>query len=145
VAAREHRPYHGRDPRKETGLTTTNGKHAPIGRFSLIRAVPMGAGKMVYVSGLTSGPDAPFDVRAQTKIIFERMAELLAAEGGNLHHLVKITAYLVDMREYGIYNEVRNQLFAEMAAPPASASVGVAELVRPEARIEIEGVAYIAA
>jgi enamine deaminase RidA (YjgF/YER057c/UK114 family) len=49
------------------------------------------------------------------------------------------------MREYGIYNEVRNQVFAEVAAPPASASVGVAELVRPEARIEIEGVAYIAA
>ena len=124
-------------------MPTTNGKHAPVGRFSLIRTVPMGTGKMAYVSGLTSGPDAPFDLRAQTQIIFKRMAELLTAEGGNLHHLVKITAYLVDMREYGAYNEVRNSLFADMATPPASASVGVTELVRPEARIEIEGVAYI--
>ncbi|HWI15447.1 MAG TPA: RidA family protein [Burkholderiales bacterium] len=124
-------------------MTTSNGRHAPQGRYSLIRAVPMGAGRMVYVSGLTSGPDAPFDVRAQTQIIFRRMAELLATEGGGLQHLVKITAYLVDMREYGTYNEVRNEAFAAVATPPVSASVGVSELVRPEARIEIEGVAYI--
>jgi 2-aminomuconate deaminase len=73
------------------------------------------------------------------------MGELLATEGGGLHHLVKITAYLVDLREYGAYNEVRNRVFADVATPPVSASVGVSELVRPEARIEIEGVAYIEA
>lgn len=124
-------------------MSNMDGRQAPLGRYSLIRAVPMGQGKMVYVSGLTSGPDAPFDVRAQTEIIFKRMAELLATEGGGLRHLVKLTAYLVDLREYGAYNEIRNRVFAEVAAPPVSASVGVSELVRPEARIEIEGVAYI--
>ncbi|MGE5523862.1 MAG: RidA family protein [Rhodospirillaceae bacterium] len=124
-------------------MSTNNGKHGPLGRYSLLRAVPMGTGKMVYVSGLTSGPDAPFDVRAQTRIIFARIGELLATEGGELSNLVKITAYLVDMREYGAYNDVRNEIFAGIATPPVSASVGVNELVRPEARIEIEGVAYI--
>lgn len=126
-------------------MTSTDGKQGPSDRYSLIRAVPMGRGKMVYVSGLTSGPDAPFDVRAQTDVIFKRMGELLATEGGGLQHVVKITAYLVDLREYGKYNEARNRVFADVAAPPVSASVGVSELVRPEARIEIEAVAYIEA
>lgn len=124
-------------------MTANNARHAPAGRYSLTRVVAAPGGRTVYVSGLISGPDAPYDLRAQTEIIFKRMAGLLEAEGGSLRHLVKITAYLVDVREYGIYNEVRNRVFADVAAPPASATVGVCALVRPEARIEIEGIAYI--
>ncbi len=124
-------------------MTGSNDKQAPLGRYSLIRSLPMGNGSMIYVAGLTSGPDAPFDVRAQADIIFRRMAELLAGAGAGLQHVVKITAYLVDMREYGAYNEVRNRVFADVATPPVSATVGVSELVRPEARIEIEAVAYL--
>ena len=71
------------------------------------------------------------------------MAELLGAEGGRLEHLVKITTFLTDIRDYDLYNEVRNKIFAGASKPPASATVGGAELVRPEARIEIEGVAVI--
>ena len=126
-------------------MTQANGKPSTLGRYSLVRAVPVGAGRMVYVSGLTSGPDAPFDLKAQTEIIFRRMAELLAGEGAGLQHVVKITAFLVDLREYGAYNEVRNRIFADAAHPPASSSEGVSELVRPEARIEIEAVAYVPA
>ncbi len=125
-------------------MSGTNGRHAPLGRYSLVRSVNIGAGRTIYVSGLTSGPDAPFDLKAQTEIIFRRMGELLAAEGGGLQHVVKLTAYLVDLREYGAYNEVRNRIFADFSSPPASATVGVSELVRPEARIEIEAIAYIA-
>ena len=71
------------------------------------------------------------------------MQELLSKEGGNLSHLVKITAFLTDIRDYNGYNEVRNRIFSEFSIPPASASVGITYLVRPEARIEIEGVAVI--
>jgi enamine deaminase RidA (YjgF/YER057c/UK114 family) len=114
-----------------------------LGAYAPTSAVDLGAVKMVFVSGLTSGGEAPHDTRAQAQIVFDKMAALLGAEGGGLEHLVKITTYLADIREYDLYNEVRNRLFAGARSLPASATVGGAELVRPGARIEIEGVAVI--
>ena len=116
-----------------------------LGAYSPCRTVDLGVAKMVFVSGLTSGGEAPFDTKAQAEIVFAKIAELLAGEGGGLEHLVKITTFLVDIREYNLYNEVRNRLFADASQPPASATIGGAELVRPEARIEIEAVAIIPA
>jgi enamine deaminase RidA (YjgF/YER057c/UK114 family) len=113
-----------------------------LGAYAPTRVVDLGTQKMVFVSGITSGGEAPNDTRAQAKIVFEKIAALLANEGGRLEHLVKITTFLVDIREYELYNEVRNSLFASPLLP-ASATVGGAELVRPGARIEIEGIAVI--
>lgn len=114
-----------------------------LGAYAPTSAVDLGAVKMVFVSGLTSGGEAPNDTRAQAQIVFDKMAGLLRAEGGGLEHLVKITTYLADIRDYELYNEVRNRLFGGARNLPASATVGGAELVRPGARIEIEGVAVI--
>lgn len=114
-----------------------------LGAYSPCRVIDLGAVKLVFLSGLTSAGDAPHDVKAQAQIVFSRMAELLAGEGGRLEHLVKITTFLADIRDYHLYNEVRNRTFSGMSAPPASATVGGAGLVRPEARIEIEGVAVV--
>jgi 2-iminobutanoate/2-iminopropanoate deaminase len=118
-------------------------KKMVLGTYSPCRVVDLGAVKMVFLSGLTSAGQAPGDTQAQAQIVFDKMAELLRGEGGGLEHLVKITAFLADIRDYDLYNAVRNRVFAGSSAPPASASVGGAELVRPEARIEIEGVAVI--
>lgn len=114
-----------------------------LGAYSPCRVIDLGAAKLVFLSGLTSAGEAPHDTKAQAQIVFDKMAELLGREGGRLEHLVKITAFLTDIRDYDLYNEVRNRAFAAMSAPPASATVGGADLVRPEARIEIEGVAVI--
>ena len=127
--------------RRDQGELTAAGTK-PLGAYAPTRVVDLGAAKMVFVSGITSGGEAPHDTRAQAKIVFGKIAALLAREGGRLDHLVKITTFLVDIRDYELYNEVRNALFASPALP-ASATVGGAQLVRPGARIEIEGVAVI--
>jgi len=114
-----------------------------LGAYSPCRAVDLGAVKLVFLSGLTSGGEAPHDTATQAQVVFRKMAELLDSQGGRLEHLVKITAFLTDIRDYDLYNEVRNGTFAGASNPPASATVGGADLVRPEARIEIEGVAVI--
>lgn len=123
-------------------MTTTEQIPAPRGKFSRVRTVSIGDTKFLYLSGLTSGGDAPFDIRKQSEIIFRRMEQLLAEHGANLGDLVKITAFLTDIREYDGYNEVRNRVFGNFAAPSASTSVGIT-LLFPETRIEIEGVAVI--
>ena len=117
----------------------------PLGAYSPLRVVPLGAAKLVFISGITAGNNAPHDTAAQAELIFARMGELLAAEGGSLAHVTKITTFLTDMRDYALYNAVRNRVFAGAPALPASATVGTTQLVRPEYRIEIEGIAFIPA
>jgi len=115
----------------------------PIGTYSPIRIIPIGTTKLVFISGLTSGGDAPYDMAGQAEIIFARMNALLAEAGGDLRHLVKITTFLTDMRQYAAYNTVRNRIFCAVGTPPTSATVGTTQLVSPDAMIEIEAVAVI--
>ena len=99
---------------------------------------------MLFLSGMTSGGEAPYDIRKQSEIIFRRMEQLLAEHGASLADLVKLTAFLTDIREYDGYNEVRNRIFGNFSVPSASTSVGIT-LLSPETRIEIEGIAVIQA
>lgn len=115
-----------------------------LGVYSSTRAFPIGDQRLVVISGLTARDgDTGWDVLKQTELIFSRMEQLLKAEGGDLSHVIKLTTYMVDLREYSLYNQVRNRIFGAFASPPASATVGVSELVRPELRIEIEGWALV--
>ena len=123
-------------------MTTTEQMPAPRGKFSRVRTVSIGNTKFLYLSGMTSGGEAPFDIRKQSEIIFRRMEQLLAEHGASLADLMKITAFLTDIREYDGYNEVRNRVFGMFPTPSASTSVGVT-LLFPETRIEIEGIAVV--
>ena len=92
---------------EDTEGTTTEQMPAPRGKFSRVRTVSIGATKFLYLWGMTSGGEAPFDIREQSEIIFRRMTQLLAEHGASLADLMKITAFLTDIREYDGYNEVR--------------------------------------
>ena len=117
----------------------------PLGAYSPVRIIPIGTTKLVFISGLTAGGEAPEDIAGQTEIVFARMKELLAEAGGDFSHLAKITTFLTDMHDYDAYNKIRNRIFGEMAAPPASATVGTTQLVRPHLKIEIESIAIVSA
>ena len=124
-------------------MTQQTAGDAPLGAYRAANIVQVGDRKFIYLSGATSGEEFPNDIAAQTRIIFMKFQALLANEGGGLESLVKINAYLVDIREYPAYNQVRNHLMGGLAVPPASATVGGAQLLRPGARIEIDGIAVI--
>lgn len=116
----------------------------PIARmYASMRVVPLGNVRLAITSGITAGNEAPQDTAAQARIIFDRIGDLLAKEGGGLEHVIKITTFLTDVRDYDQYNSVRGQVFAGMLTPPASATVGVAQLVNPRYRIEVEATAII--
>ena len=112
------------------------------GRFSRIQAIPLGDAKLLFISGLAASGDTPPDTGKQTEIVFERIRMLLAEHGAEMKHLVKITVFLADMRDYAKYNAVRNQVFADVPVPPTSSAVE-ARLVAPEYLVEIEGIAYV--
>nr|WP_221475142.1 RidA family protein [Sphaerisporangium rubeum] len=127
------------------------GKAAPRGRFPHVRR----AGDFVFVSGTSSRrPDGSFagatadamgttslDIREQTKAVIENIRDLLAAAGGDLTDVVNVTGYLVNMNDFGGYNEVYGQYFDESG--PARTTVAVHQLPHPHLLIEIACTAYI--
>lgn len=113
------------------------------GAFQQYVVTDIGVGKLIHISGLTARDAAAFNIEEQAQIIFDKMKGYLEEQGGSLSNLLKINAYIVDMREYDAYNAVRNRVFSTCTTLPASATIGGAELVRADNRIEIEGVAFI--
>ena len=127
------------------------GAARPRGRFPHYRR----AGDFVFVSGTSSRrPDnsyagaeadalgvAVIDIRAQTRAIIENIERILVSAGGSLADIVEITTFLVNMNDFGGYNEVYAQYFDESG--PARTTVAVHQLPHPLLAIEIKAVAYL--
>src|SRR5262245_5908586 len=99
--------------------------------------VVSGAGRTVYVSGNISPRGS---MAEQANGCIDQIEAALRAVGGSLEHVVRVTAWLTRLDEYGEYNRVRGERFK--ANLPASAAVQVAGLLHG-ALIEIDAVAFI--
>ena len=122
----------------------------PRGRFPHAKV----AGDFIYVSGTSSRlPDNSFvgvkvdefgtttlDIAAQTQAVIENIEEILRNAGSSLNDLVQLTVYLVNMNDFGAYNEVYGRFFDEEG--PTRTTVAVHQLPHPHLLIEIQGVAY---
>jgi enamine deaminase RidA (YjgF/YER057c/UK114 family) len=108
-----------------------------------------GPARIVYIAGQlgldTSGKLAGPDFRAQAEQAFENLKAALAAVGAKPEHIVKINNYVVDIgKNIPIFREVRDRTL-NMAAPPASTTVGVPQLARDGALFEVEAVVMLPA
>jgi 2-aminomuconate deaminase len=127
------------------------GKATPRGAFPHVKV----AGGFVYVSGTSSRrPDNTFegvevdelgvtnlDIRAQTRAVIENIRDLLEAAGAGLEDLVQVTTYLVNMNDFGGYNEVYGEYFDHTG--PTRTTVAVHQLPHPHLLIEIQAVACL--
>lgn len=135
-------------PRTEARLV--DGKARPRGNYPHVKR----AGPFLFVSGTSArraddsiagaGADAMgtmrVDIRAQTRAVIENIRDILRSVGADLSDVVEITTFLVDMADFGGYNEV----YAEFFGPdgPARTTVAVHQLPHPHLRIEIKAIAY---
>lgn len=79
-------------------------------------------------------------IAAQTWFVLEQARRILEGEGLSLRDVVKLTQYMVDLRDFPVYNRVRLEFFPE--DPPASTVVQVAGLLPSEdSRVEVDVVA----
>jgi len=105
-----------------------------------------GAGRIVYIAGqlgLDAAGKMAGDFRAQTEQAFQNLKAALDAVGAKPEHIVKINNYVVDIgKNIGAFREVRDR-HLNMAAPPASTTVGVPELARPGALFVIYEVVIV--
>src|ERR1700745_2838059 len=104
------------------------GQAAPRGRYPHLKR----AGDLVYVSGTSArrqdntiagaAVDAmgttALDIRVQTRTVIETIGEMLAAVGARLSDLVQVTAYLVNMNDFGGYNEGHGGVFLSRGPGP---------------------------
>jgi 2-iminobutanoate/2-iminopropanoate deaminase len=100
-------------------------------------------GDLLFVSGV-----APLDaegrlvggadVVAQARQVFGNMKRVLDAVGAGFGDILKVTVYLTDVADRAAINPVRQEFFG--AARPASTLIGVAALVLPGMKVEIEAV-----
>lgn len=127
------------------------GSATPRGRFPHAKIV----GDLIFVSGTSSRrPDNSFagaevddlgvtslDIKAQTRAVIENIGDILDAAGASLDDLVQVTTYLVNMNDFGGYNEVYGEFFDETG--PARTTVAVHQLPHPHLLIEIQAVACL--
>ena len=123
----------------------------PLGHYPHTRRI----GPWVFISGTSSRkPDNSYagseqkadgtwdlDIREQTTAVMENIRHYLQLNGGDLQHLVDVTVFLKDMKDFHAYNEIYNSFFSESS--PCRTTVAVADLPRPQILIEIKATAYI--
>lgn len=122
----------------------------PRGRYPHVKH----AGDFIFVSGTSArqadnsfpGADVDalgttrFDIRAQTRAVLQNLAEILQVAGASLADVVDVTSFLVDMGDFGGYNEVYGEFFDYDG--PTRTTVAVHQLPHPLIRIEIKCTAY---
>lgn len=126
------------------------GKATPRGKFPHYKR----AGDFIFVSGTSSRrPDNSFegvevdamgvtnlDIRAQTRAVIRNIGDILQAAGADLTDLVECQVFLVNMNDFGGFNQVWAEFFDQNG--PTRTTVAVHQLPHPHLVIEIRAVAY---
>ncbi|CAI8008555.1 Putative aminoacrylate peracid reductase RutC [Geodia barretti] len=78
------------------------------------------------------------DCEAQSRQVMANIRAIVEAAGATMADVVKITCFLTDVADYPAYSKVRAETFP--SSPPASSTVMVVALVRPEFLVEVEAI-----
>ena len=120
--------------------TIISTEHAPkaIGPYS--QAVKVGS--TVYLSGQialdpVSGDLVEGGIEAETRRVFDNLAAVAQAAGGDLSSVVRFTVYLKDLKQFLVVNHIMAEYLEEPF--PARATIGVAALPRG-AVVEIDAI-----
>jgi 2-iminobutanoate/2-iminopropanoate deaminase len=114
----------------------------PLGHYA--QAVRFG--NLLFVTGCTGvtadGQVVADDVVEQTRQVFRNLQAILAAAGASFSDVLKVTAYLIDVRDAPRINPVRQEVFGRTR--PASTLVEISALAVAGAKVEIDLVAGLA-
>lgn len=127
-------------------------KARPLGNYPHVKRV----GDFIYVSGTSSrrkdnthvgatqdqNGKWHLNIEEQTKAVIENIGELLSGMNADLSHLIDITTFLVDMKDFKGYNKVYGHFF-DAETGPTRTTVAVHQLPHPNLLIEIKAVAYL--
>jgi 2-iminobutanoate/2-iminopropanoate deaminase len=115
--------------------------HPPIGHYT--DAVRFG--DLLFLSGC--GPtderlEVAEDVGAQARRVYANLGAVLEAAGARPQDVLSVTTYLTDAADARAVDEAKRDFFGDTRT--ASATVVVADLVVPGAKVEVQAVAGLA-
>ena len=137
-------------PSSAMKATVLESNATPRGRYPHIKR----AGDFLFVSGTSArradnsiaGAEVDglgttrLDIRMQTRAVIENLREILASAGADLSDIAEVSTFLVNMNDFGGYNEVYGEYFDHQG--PARTTVAVHQLPHPHLLIEMKAVAY---
>lgn len=102
-------------------------------------------GDTVYLSGqIPLDPESMLmvegDISIQIRRVFDNLAAVARAAGGELRDIVKLNVFLTDLGDFPTVNEIMAQYFSEPY--PARAAIGVASLPKG-AGVEMDAILYL--
>jgi 2-iminobutanoate/2-iminopropanoate deaminase len=118
------------------------------GRFAEVVTVK-GPGKMIFLAGAGSEEEMDgailhkADAYAQCKYAYEKIKKILAKHGATMSDIVKITAYVTDIRARDDYGKCRREAF-EGAELSTHTFVNVSQLAWPGMIVEVDAIAVVA-
>ncbi len=129
---------------------TFEDKAKPRGKYPHVKRV----GDLIFVSGTSSrkadntivGAEVDamgttkLDIKDQTKAVIENIQDILKRVNADLSDIVDVSSFLVNMNDFGGYNEVYGQYFDHDG--PTRTTVAVHQLPHPHLLIEIKVIAY---
>ena len=129
---------------------TLREKATPRGTYPHIRR----AGDYLFISGISArradnsiaGAQVDdqgttrLDIQMQTRAVIDNIEDILKSMDCTLADIVDVTTFLVNMNDFGGYNEVYAEYFNE--SRPARTTVAVHQLPHPHLVIEIKATAY---
>jgi reactive intermediate/imine deaminase len=119
---------------------------SPGGNYSHAVRIDTGHGVLLFVSGQVAfDADGTLvgegDMARQTEQVFQNLKAVLEANGAAFEQVVKLATFMTDISQLQAMRDVRVRYLPD--PPPASTTVEVSGLFRPEALIEVEAVAAI--
>jgi enamine deaminase RidA (YjgF/YER057c/UK114 family) len=109
------------------------------------------SGRMLFIAGMIGwdgqGVFHSDDFAAQARQALENIAAVLREAGGKPEHIVRMTWYVTDKREYLAAGKAIGQAFREIVGSynAAMTAVEVNALIEDRAKVEIEATAVIPA
>lgn len=102
------------------------------------------AGGFLFVTGQMpidpeTGTYVANDIETQSRRVMENLLTVLRHAGMNASHVVSVRAFLIDMRDYDVFNQVYSKYMDQHL--PARTCIGVTGLAGG-ARVEVDLIAY---
>lgn len=105
-------------------------------RISATLSPGIRVGNMIFASGQLGTSPNDTTIAGQTTRALENTEKVFKAAGTTLANAVKCSVFLTDVKDFRAMNEAYAKFFP--SNPPARATVVVAALVVPSAKVEIE-------
>jgi 2-iminobutanoate/2-iminopropanoate deaminase len=111
------------------------------------------AGDLVFLSGTTgrileTGEIVSEDLEAQMRAALDKIRTALTEAGTSMDHLVKLTTYLKNQKDYEPMRQIEKEYWQKFAPrlleePPASTVIQAISLTHPKILVVIDAIALI--